>query len=153
MLAFQHLVQGTSSAAFDYLSSSFHQGDITGMDVCIRKPIIATCSLDKSIRVWNYENKLANIVIYAITVLYRLKFHCLFVVFPLSSLDLYKEFQEEAYSVAVHPSGLFILVGFSEKLRLMNLLIDDIRFFKEFVIRGCREVQHRVDSVYPSFHL
>ena len=59
---------------------------------------------------------------------------------PSSSLDLYKEFQEEAYSVALHPSGLFVLVGFSEKLRLMNLLIDDIRPFKEFMIRGCREV-------------
>ncbi len=58
----------------------------------------------------------------------------------LSSLDMYKEFQEEAYSIALHPSGLFILVGFSEKLRLMNLLIDDIRPFKEFMIRGCREV-------------
>ena len=60
---------------------------------------------------------------------------------PSSSLDLYKEFQEEAYSVALHPSGLFVLVGFSEKLRLMNLLIDDIRPFKEFMIRGCREVR------------
>ena len=61
-------------------------------------------------------------------------------VFPSSSLDLYKEFHEEAYSIALHPSGLFVLVGFSEKLRLMNLLIDDIRPFKEFMIRGCREV-------------
>lgn len=57
-----------------------------------------------------------------------------------SSLDLYKEFHEEAYSIALHPSGLFVLVGFSEKLRLLNLLIDDIRPFKEFMIRGCREV-------------
>lgn len=57
-----------------------------------------------------------------------------------SSLDLYKEFQEESYSVALHPTGLFVLVGFSEKLRLMNLLIDDIRPFKEFMIRGCKEV-------------
>ena len=55
------------------------------------------------------------------------------------SLDVWKEFQEEAYSIAVHPSGLFILVGFSEKLRLMNILIDDIRVFKEISIRGCRE--------------
>lgn len=55
-------------------------------------------------------------------------------------LELYKEFQEEAYSVALHPTGLFILVGFSDKLRLMNLLIDDIRTFKEFTVRGCREV-------------
>ena len=50
-------------------------------------------------------------------------------------------FQEEAYSVALHPSGLYVLVGFSDKLRLMNLLIDDIRPFKEFTIRGCREVK------------
>lgn len=55
-------------------------------------------------------------------------------------LELSKEFPEEAYSVALHPTGLFILVGFSDKLRLMNLLIDDIRTFKEFTVRGCREV-------------
>jgi len=59
-----------------------------------------------------------------------------------SSLDIYKEFQEEAYSVAIHPSGLFVLVGFSEKLRLLNILIDDIRVFKEIAIRGCREVRY-----------
>lgn len=57
-----------------------------------------------------------------------------------SSLDLHKEFTEEAHSVALHPSGLFVLVGFSEKLRLMSLLINDLRPYKEFPIRGCREV-------------
>merc|ERR1719494_598157 len=82
------------------------------MDVCIRKPLIATCGLDKSVRIWNYET---------------------------CALELYKEFQEECYTIALHPSGLFILVGFSDKLKLMNLLIDDIRYFKEFTIRGCRE--------------
>ena len=57
-----------------------------------------------------------------------------------SSLEVSREFQEECYSIALHPSGLYILVGFSDKLRLMNLLIDEIRMFKEFTIRGCREV-------------
>ena len=60
--------------------------------------------------------------------------------FYFSVLELYKVFQEEAFSIALHPSGLYILVGFSDKLRLMNILIDDIRIFKEFTIRGCREV-------------
>ena len=60
--------------------------------------------------------------------------------FEFSSLEIYKVFQEEAYSIALHPSGLFVLVGFSDKLRLMNILIDDIRIFKEIMIRGCREV-------------
>lgn len=52
----------------------------------------------------------------------------------------YKEFQEEAHSVALHPTGLFILVGFSDKLRLMNLLVDDICTIKEFTVPGCSEV-------------
>lgn len=42
--------------------------------------------------------------------------------------------------MALHPSGLFMLVGFTDKLRLMNLLMDDIRTFKEFTVRACREV-------------
>ncbi|XP_076604319.1 cilia and flagella associated protein 57 [Chaetodon auriga] len=97
---------------FEFLLQSFHSKSITGLSICIRKPLVATSSLDHSVRIWNYETKV---------------------------LELYKEFQEEAHSVALHPTGLFILVGFSDKLRLMNLLIDDIRTFKEFTVRGCRE--------------
>jgi len=82
------------------------------MDTCIRKPLVVTCSADKSIRVWNYSEETSELV---------------------------KYFPEEAYSVAIHPSGLYILVGFSDKLKLMNLLIDDIRPFREFTVRGCRE--------------
>ncbi|KAM8930502.1 cilia- and flagella-associated protein 57 [Pelodytes ibericus] len=99
-------------AYFEYLTEQWHSAPITGLSICIRKPLIATCSLDHSVRIWNFEN---------------------------NSLELYKEYQEEAYSVSLHPSGLYALVGFSDKLRLMNLLIDDIRPFKEFSVRGCRE--------------
>ncbi|XP_074529308.1 cilia- and flagella-associated protein 57 [Halichoeres trimaculatus] len=97
---------------FEFLSQSFHSKSITGLSICARKPLVATSSLDHSVRIWNYETR---------------------------ELELYKEFQEEAHSVALHPTGLFMLVGFSDKLRLMNLLIDDIRTFKEFTVRGCRE--------------
>ncbi|TPX74759.1 hypothetical protein CcCBS67573_g03970 [Chytriomyces confervae] len=100
------------AAKLEVFSQPFHHGQITGMDTCIRKPLVATCSADKSVRIWNYMD---------------------------SSSDLVKYFSEEAYSIAIHPSGLYILVGFSDKLRLMNLLIDDIRPFREFTIRGCRE--------------
>ena len=124
-------------AAFDFLSSSFHYGAITGLDVCLRKPIVVSCSMDKTIRIWNYETKwdMTNRTTEGWTN-YKCNNY-----FPfISSLELLKEFQEEAYSIAIHPSGLFLLVGFSEKLRLMNILIDDIRPFKEIMIRGCREV-------------
>lgn len=39
------------------------------------------------------------------------------------------------------------MVGFADKLRLMNLLIDDIRPFKEYSVRGCREVRTAADKV------
>jgi WD40 repeat protein len=42
-------------------------------------------------------------------------------------------------SVALHPSGLHVLLGFSDKLRMMNVLIDDIRQYHELPVRACRE--------------
>lgn len=61
-------------------------------------------------------------------------------------MELYKEYQEEAYTISLHPSGHFIVVGFADKLRLMNLLIDDIRSFKEYSVRGCKEVRTAGDK-------
>lgn len=171
-------------AQFEFLSHSFHSGIITGLSACIRKPLVATCSMDHSIRIWNYETgsdqadiPLSSVhpssftsILVLVSMLqdyfnihhtvpsqssfYHHHHHHHFysalnvlalnegiLFFYLSVLELYKEFQEESYSVALHPSGLFVLAGFSDKLRLMNLLIDDIRTFKEFTVRCCREVR------------
>ncbi|KAJ3066607.1 Cilia- and flagella-associated protein 57 [Podochytrium sp. JEL0797] len=96
----------------DRLCQPFHHGHIVGMDTCARKPLIATCGSDKSIRIWNYlEN----------------------------TIEVIKFFDEEPLSIALHPSGLYILVGFADCLKLMNVLIDDIRPYWEANIRGCRE--------------
>ncbi len=67
---------------------------------------------------------------------------------------------EGPLSVAVHPSGLMLAVGCADKLRLMNVLMDDISEgylhvgeqavgrcscfagdVKEFPIKGCSEVR------------
>lgn len=42
---------------FEVFTQSFHSQGITGMDCCIRKPLIATCSTDMSVRIWNYQDK------------------------------------------------------------------------------------------------
>eukprot|EP00730_Choanoeca_flexa_P000903 TRINITY_DN10389_c0_g2_i3.p1 TRINITY_DN10389_c0_g2~~TRINITY_DN10389_c0_g2_i3.p1 ORF type:complete len:1202 (+),score=338.92 TRINITY_DN10389_c0_g2_i3:34-3639(+) len=98
--------------ATNLLAQQFHSDVITGMDVALRKPLVATASLDCSVRIWNYAE---------------------------NTLELSKTFQEEIHSVALHPSGHFVLVGFGDKLRLMNLLIDDIRPVFAFALRECRE--------------
>ncbi len=44
------------------------------------------------------------------------------------STELVKNFTEDAYSVSLHPSGLTVLLGFADKLRLMTVLMDDFRW-------------------------
>ncbi|NXJ89257.1 CFA57 protein, partial [Corythaixoides concolor] len=100
------------AAYFAYLNFPLHSASITGLDICIWKPILATCSLDRSVRIWNYKT---------------------------NTLELYKEYREEAYTVSFHPTGLFCLVGFSNKLRFISLLYEGMHIFKEFAVRKCRE--------------
>lgn len=108
----QDLLKPDESPAFDPIITPFHTGAILGMDVCIRKPLVVTCGADKSVRVWNYVEK---------------------------TCELCKFFNEEAYSVAFHPSGFHLIIGFSDKLRLMNLLMEDMKIYKDIPIKACRE--------------
>lgn len=91
----------------------FHCDQIVGLDTCARKPIIATCGADKSVRIWNYAEKI---------------------------VEVSKYFTDAPQSVALHPSGLYVLVGFNDCLSLMTILIDNVRQFWSNSIRGCREV-------------
>lgn len=54
-------------------------------------------------------------------------------------LEFVKTFAEDVYSVAVHPSGFQLLIGFSDKLRLVNILMNDFGKVTELDIRACRE--------------
>nr|XP_040582177.1 cilia- and flagella-associated protein 57-like [Lepeophtheirus salmonis] len=94
---------------FKIFSYPFHNGMITGLDVCQRKPLVVTCGADHTIRIWNYLTL---------------------------ELELSKDFKENLFSVALHPSGMYLCAGFSDKLRLMNILIDDIRTFREFNVKA-----------------
>jgi WD40 repeat protein len=91
-----------------------HEGAILSCSTCNRKPLIATCGVDRTVRVWNYlEN----------------------------SLEIVQEFTENVYSVSLHPDGLSILIGFGDKLRLCSLFYEDIKTIQEFSVRGCRCVR------------
>lgn len=42
---------------FEYVYKGFHNNNITGMDICQQRPLLATCSNeDSTIRIWNYKN-------------------------------------------------------------------------------------------------
>jgi len=108
----QDLMKAEESPAFEPVLSYFHTGAILGLDVCIRKPLVVTCGIDKSARVWNYFEK---------------------------TCVMCRWFNEEAYSIAFHPSGFHLIIGQSDKLRLMNLLMEDMKTYKDIAIKQCRE--------------
>jgi len=109
-LATAHLESGQESS-WEVLGSGSHSGPILDLSVCSRKPLVGTCGQDNTLKIWNYESH---------------------------ECEISKRFPEDMLSISLHPSGLHVLVGFSDKLRLLNLLIDDVRLFREFPIRGCR---------------
>jgi WD40 repeat protein len=108
------LERPSDDARYEYVIFPFHIRNILGMDTCIKKKQVATCSYDKTVRVWNYEHQ---------------------------TLEICEVFTEEAYSVAFHPSGFHILVGFSDKLRMMNVFQKSLKRFGDLPIKSCREIQ------------
>lgn len=110
------VVDGSSAGSFRFspLSLPFHSSTITGLDICIRKPFIATCGLDMTVRLFNYQK---------------------------SSMMVCQKFASEAHSVALHPSGLFCVVGFADKLRFMKILGSKLIEEKSFATRKCEEVR------------
>jgi cilia- and flagella-associated protein 57 len=81
---------------FDYVICNFHSMAITGMDVCIRKQLVVTCSRDKTIRIWNYANRTLEIV---------------------SSV-----LSDETLAVALHPSGFHVVCALLDKISIYQVL-------------------------------
>jgi len=96
-----------------YLQCSFHgPKSIQGLDVCARKPLIITCCNDNTLRIWNYKT---------------------------NEIEILKVFLEDMYCATLHPTGLHCAVGFSDKLRVYHILVDEIRVCLEVPIKNCRE--------------
>jgi len=103
---------------FEYLTGSAVHGPgpsqsaaINGMDICVWKPLLASCGSDHTVRIWNYKER---------------------------SLELTKLFNDEPLAVALHPSGLFAIVGFADKVRVVSLLMEDMQKVKDIPVKGCR---------------
>lgn len=87
---------------------------INGLSTCISKPLVATCGKDRTVRVWNYLNSTVSIV---------------------------KQFPTEPLCLSLHPTGLYVVVGFTDDLRFLNILGNNIREHKSFAVKNCSEVR------------
>lgn len=113
-LSRSEIMKDAESIHFNYLQFPMHFKTITGLDTCIQKSYIATCSLDKTVRIFDFVK---------------------------NELILLQKFNSEAYSLALHPTGLYMLVSFAEKLKFMKVLGDKLEEEKDYSIRKCPEVR------------
>lgn len=101
--------------SFQLLGPRLHHGPIGGLSTCIWKSHFVTFGIqDCTVMMWDYET---------------------------TGLIMVKQYSEDITCVILHPTGLFCLIGFSDKLRFMNILIDDFMVMKEFSIRNCKKAQ------------
>jgi WD40 repeat protein len=99
--------------------NGFHKGPITAMDVAIQRPLLVTCcQSDCSIKIWNYTN---------------FRFETGLKLRP--EKDSGEMISRCLLSVAFHPSGYFISVGFEDKVKIMHVLYETLIFFKDVNIK------------------
>jgi WD40 repeat protein len=98
---------------FDYVQCAFHKREITGLDTCLRKPLLVTCSKDRTVCLWNYKQM---------------------------TLEATLGFNEDCTSVALHPSGQHLVVATNEKVEFFNILSESMQRYDSLNIKGCTEM-------------
>ena len=77
---------------------------------------MATCSVDRTVRLWNYQDKKFN-------------------------LKLCQTLNEEPLALSMHPSGFHVVISTHEDLKMMNILDNRLECYKELGIKGCKVVE------------
>uniref|UniRef100_A0A8C4R9F6 Uncharacterized protein n=1 Tax=Eptatretus burgeri TaxID=7764 RepID=A0A8C4R9F6_EPTBU len=108
-----HLTPQGGEIGMEPIAVTGHVGPVSGLAVCARCPIVASCSLDGSVHVWSYKTRL---------------------------LETSIVFAEQCLSLALHPSALFFAAGFSDKLRYFSILVDGPRCSRQLPVCACHEV-------------
>lgn len=60
--------------------------------------------------------------------------------YQTAKIELVRKYQSEISALALHPTGLFVAVGFADKLHLMEVMLDDLKTVKAFDFPQCDEV-------------
>jgi hypothetical protein len=96
----------------DLTVGGYHTGNILAADIAYERPLIVTIGADATLRVWNYMTEKCELVHY-----FR---------------------NDEPISCAVHNNGFQVLISFKDRIRLFNILMDKIKFYRETVLKNCK---------------
>lgn len=101
-------------ANYKYLLCSFHSDDILCIDVAKWKQLVATCSKDKTVRIWNYINL---------------------------QLEAMAVFENEPLKVAFHPNGLHLAILFKNEVKVYDILEDTLQEFMDLRVFHPKDIK------------
>ncbi|XP_014256263.1 cilia- and flagella-associated protein 57-like isoform X2 [Cimex lectularius] len=97
------------------LFNGMHQGPIATVSSAVWKTLFVSVGLvDRTAIIWDYKTR-------------EMQFH--------------KEFQDEIYSATMHPTGFYCLIGFTDKLKLLVIFIDNMKTIRHADIKACPLVE------------
>ncbi len=103
-----------------FFSAGFHNKKVHCISSATTKQIFATCSEDNTVKIWNYyESETSE-----------------------KRGVLSKYFKEEPLSVAMHPFGIFVTVGFANGFKVFAILTEGLFALKEVGLSNCKIVKY-----------
>ncbi len=102
--------QDSNCSCSDFFTDTGHIGGIEDIDCGVEKPYLASCGNDNTIRIWNLDTR-----------------EC--ILSEKSDID-------EPQTVAIHPLGFQIAVGYKDKLVMYYVLVDGLKAYRELQCRS-----------------
>lgn len=99
---------------FRSLHGGFSTSRVVGLDAITFRPLMAVVTIDRFVRVTNYDSKRSIAVAHL---------------------------PEDPLCCALHPSGTQLLVGMQDKLRLYGVALDELPLVGEFSVKACNIVK------------
>ncbi|RNF07350.1 WD repeat domain 65 [Trypanosoma conorhini] len=103
------------------ICQSFHVGGIVGVDCSVRRPFLVTSGVDKSVRIWNTSTH---------------------------RLEMCQYFSTSPGPVSIHPNGLYVVVCFPDKVRVMSVLWNCLHEHRVLNLRNVSDVKFSVGGKY-----
>jgi hypothetical protein len=97
------------------LAGGHHLQHIVAMDIAYERPLLVTVAADRTCRVWNYVTLKCEII--------------------------HNFRTDDLFSVAIHPTGFSVLVGFKDRVAKFNVLMDKLKPHRETTLKKCSELR------------
>ncbi|AAQ15939.1 hypothetical protein, conserved [Trypanosoma brucei brucei TREU927] len=104
-----------------HVCQPFHIGGIIGLDCSVKKPYLATSGVDQSVRIWNTSTH---------------------------RLETCEYFTSQPGALAIHPNGLYLVVCFPDKVRVLSILWNGLRERRVINLRNTTDVKYSVGGSY-----